>query len=108
MPSNKNQLLARQKANKIETTGKNDVIYSTLALCPVLKNDVVMYQIVEIGFTLDKQCVSMIVLEEKNNQAAALKRFEMLLGNYGRDIRQLRQFVKQLKPRKANEKETDV
>lgn len=98
MPSNKNRDKIRQlqRQQQIETTGKNEVIYKTVALCPVVENNEVVYKIVEIEFTNTKKFVSMVEVDSTKLQSAAFNKLHLAVGSLY-DITQLRKTVKKLK-----------
>lgn len=94
MPSNKNQL--KQKA--LETTGKNETVHHTAAICPVLEKGVVKLKIVKIGFTLSGECVSIEqVAEGKGEQSAFALLQKHLVMSGALDLKSLRQKIIELK-----------
>jgi hypothetical protein len=106
MPSNKNREKARQEAIKkqqFELTGKNEMIYKTVALCPVLENNEIIYKVMELSFTLDKKLVSMVEVDKCRTQGSALLKVETAFVNGTCNITQLRKVVRELKKEPINE-----
>jgi hypothetical protein len=99
MPSNKNKdrlKKEQQKKQHFELTGKNEMIYSTIALCPVLENNDIIYKVMEISFTLDKKLVSMVEIDKCRTQGTASLKAESAFINKTSNILQLRKVVKEL------------
>lgn len=90
----------KEKTPDLEFTGKNEPVYHSVALVPVFENNKVLYKIVEIGFTLSKQCVSMTVLETTDGELPALQKYQIAARSYGGDITKLRNQVQLLKDEK--------
>ncbi len=101
MPSNKNKQLQRAAALKqqqVELTGKNEMIYRTVALCPVLdENNDVIYKVMELSFTLDKKLVTMSEIDKCRTQGSALIKVETAFVNEICNITRLRKVIKELK-----------
>lgn len=100
MPSNKNKQRLREAERKLqmETTGNGTMIYSTVALCPVLDdNNEIIYKVMELSFTLDKKLVSMVQIDKCRTQGSALIKVETAFVNGTCNITQLRKVVKELK-----------
>jgi hypothetical protein len=103
MPSNKNRDKMKQQTApvivtppQVELTGKNEVVYHTCALCPVLENDKIVYKIVDIGFTLSGQCVSIETRDSTDSQGEALSKYE-LHDSDSVDIRSIRKIAKAIR-----------
>lgn len=106
MPSNKNREKQRReqiKADNFELTGKNEMIYKAIALCPVLENNEVIYKIMELSFTLDKKLVSMEEIDRVRTQGSALIKVETAFINEVSNITRLRKVVKELKKEPSDE-----
>lgn len=101
MPSNKNKDLH----NKVERTGKNEMVYNTACICPVLEKDKVVYQIITIGFTLSGECVTIEKVDQVDSEGAAIPKLQQHLVQSGAlDIMNLRNIVKNLKEEKDAKK----
>lgn len=98
MPSNKNKQLQREALRKqqVELTGKNEMIYKTVALCPVLENNEIVYKVMELSFTIDKKLVSMVEVDKCRTQGSALIKVETAFVNEICNITRLRKVVKEL------------
>lgn len=102
MPSNKTR--DRLKQEHFELTGKNEMIYRTVAMCPVLdENNDVVYKVFELAFTLDKNLVSMEEIDKCRTQGSALIKLETAFVNKTSNITQIRKVVKELKKEQTNE-----
>jgi hypothetical protein len=101
MPSNKNRDKIRREQQlqkeQAETTGKNEIIYKTVALCPVLEKGDVVYKIVEIEFTASKQLVSMVEVDSCRTQGTAMNKLENAVNTTLFNIKLLRDVAKKLK-----------
>lgn len=103
MPSNKTRdRLKKEAANaakRVELTGKNDIIYTTVAITPVIDKvtDSVVFKIQEIRFTIDKQIVSMVEIDSARTMGTALNKLENAFNETTYNIKQLRNVAKQLK-----------
>lgn len=107
MPSNKQRdILRKQEADKkllAETTGSGEIVYSSIALCPVLEKNVItkeieiVYKIMELQFTMDKKFVSMEEIDRCRTQGTALNKLQIHASNSMFDIAHLRRVAKQLK-----------
>lgn len=106
MPSNKNKERMRKEAasaQHFELTGKNQMIYETVALMPKLENDEIIYSIVRIQFTDDKKLVSMEEIDKCRTQGTALVKVETAFINGTCNITQLRKVVRELKKEQSDE-----
>ena len=107
MPSNKQRDLLKQQ--KVERTGKSEVIHYTVSISPSIQKDgTVLYRILKLGFTILDNRASIISTEEvatTTSEASAFNKFQVEIVKCGTlDIRELRKLVKELK--EEYEKET--
>lgn len=112
MPSNKNK-------EKLERTGKNEIIHPAVSIVPVLERGVIVYKIIKITFTMSGQCVSIETVATALSEFEALVKFNSVqLDTFNiyqmRDVAQeltddkeAKKASKKLKDEK-DEKETDV
>ena len=105
MPSNKTRDRLKKQAmlQKVETTGKNEVVYKTVALMPVFDELGVDYKIIEICFTSEKQLVSMEEIDHCRTQGSALNKLENAFNETAYNILHLRRTVKALRKEQDNE-----
>lgn len=104
MPSNKNK-----QREKMERTGKNEMIHPALSIVPALDKDGnVFYKIVKITFTLTGKCVSIETVAKATNEFQALVKFNNALVEDIGDIKQMRNVVKELKEDVAARKATKL
>lgn len=95
MPSNK-QKDKLKAAALIERTGKNEIIYDAISLVTTLENNKVIYKIMLIRFTTDKNIVSMEVLDTALDPANALGKFQIQTSDVCMDLKQMRKIAKEL------------
>lgn len=110
MPSNKN------RAAKMERTGKNEMVHPALSIVPALdKEGKVFYKIIKITFTLKGQCVTIETVDKAVNEFQALVKFNNALMEEIGDIHHMRKVVKELKddvetakaPKKSKEEDNN-
>lgn len=102
MPSNKNAL----KKKEVERTGKNEIVYHAVSICPAFDNGLVVFKIMKIGFTLSGKCVTIEEVKRAKNEAAAITMFQMVIDQEGSlNIKNVRELVKSVK--EDNEKKAD-
>jgi hypothetical protein len=95
MPSNKQRDILKKQ---LEKTGKNQIVFYSAAIVPVIKKDVVTFKIMKIGFTSLGECVTIEEVAKARDESTALLKLQMELHNCGAtDLKTLRQLVKQVK-----------
>lgn len=87
--------MTKKKDPTIETTGKGEVIYTTFGFCPALENNVIVYNVVELGFTLSGKCVSIQKVFSTTNMHSAMDVYRLKIAD-GNDLRLVRQFTEEL------------
>lgn len=102
MVSNKNAL----KKKEVERTGKNEIVYHAVSICPVVEKDVVVFRIMKIGFTITGKCVTIEEVKRAKDEASAISKFQMVIDQEGSlNIKNIRELVKTVK--EDNEKKAD-
>lgn len=84
-----------KKASIIETTGKNEIIYTTFGFCPAVEKNVIVYKIVELGFTLSGKCVSIVEVFSSPNMLDAMDRYRFKVADTN-DLKLVQKFTDEL------------
>lgn len=100
--------MAKKQEPQFDKTGKSEVIFEAVAICPVKERTKIIYKIVKIGFTMEGKTVSIETVATATSEADALGKFQIQSTDVGMDIKKLRNLVRELKAKEGNEEKTDV
>lgn len=100
MPSNKQRDLQKKAAaaqKLLEQTGSGEVVYESVAIMPVLEKNVVIYQIVRIGFTAAREMTILEEIDRCKTQGTALAKLQTAASKSIFNLQVLRSVTKSLK-----------